>query len=43
MHTAMVSHKGGKMSKFLGNLVLVRDLLKIHIPGALRLYLAAVH
>ena len=43
MHTAMVSQKGEKMSKFLANLVLLRDLLKIHTPGALCLYLAPVH
>jgi cysteinyl-tRNA synthetase len=31
------------MSKSLGNLVLVRDLLKNHNPDALRLYLAGTH
>jgi L-cysteine:1D-myo-inositol 2-amino-2-deoxy-alpha-D-glucopyranoside ligase len=39
MHTAMVFHQGEKMSKSLGNLVLVRDLLKRSSPDALRLYM----
>jgi L-cysteine:1D-myo-inositol 2-amino-2-deoxy-alpha-D-glucopyranoside ligase len=43
MHTAMVRHEGEKMSKSLGNLVMVRDLLKDWSPDALRLYLAAYH
>lgn len=43
LHTAMVRHEGEKMSKSLGNLVMVRDLLKEWSPDALRLYLANHH
>lgn len=43
MHTAMVGYQGEKMSKSLGNLVMVSDLLKTYSPDALRLYLAAHH
>jgi len=40
VHTAMVRHEGEKMSKSLGNLVMVRDLLQTWSPDSLRLYLA---
>ena len=43
MHTAMVRHEGEKMSKSLGNLVMVQDLRKTWSADALRLYLAAHH
>lgn len=43
MHTAMVRYQGEKMSKSLGNLVMVSDLLKTYSPGALRLYLGSHH
>jgi L-cysteine:1D-myo-inositol 2-amino-2-deoxy-alpha-D-glucopyranoside ligase len=43
VHTAMVRHEGEKMSKSLGNLVMVDDLLKDWSPDALRLYLAGHH
>jgi L-cysteine:1D-myo-inositol 2-amino-2-deoxy-alpha-D-glucopyranoside ligase len=43
MHVAMVQHEDQKMSKSLGNLVMVRDLLKSHTPDAIRLYLASHH
>jgi len=43
MHIAMVEHEGQKMSKSLGNLVMVRDLLGRWSPDALRLYLADHH
>ncbi len=43
MHTAMVHHQGEKMSKSLGNLLMVRDLLSTCSPDALRLYLASHH
>lgn len=43
LHTAMVRHEGEKMSKSLGNLVMVRDLLKDWSANALRLYLAQHH
>ena len=43
LHIAMVRLGVEKMSKSLGNLVLVRDLLKSWSPDALRLYLGAHH
>ncbi len=43
LHTAMVSHSGAKMSKSLGNLIMVRDLLDDWSPNSLRLYLASHH
>ena len=43
MHTAMVRYQGEKMSKSLGNLIMVRDLLKDYPPDALRLYLGSHH
>jgi L-cysteine:1D-myo-inositol 2-amino-2-deoxy-alpha-D-glucopyranoside ligase len=43
VHTAMVYYEGKKMSKSLGNLVMVDDLLKSWSTDALRLYLASHH
>jgi len=43
MHTAMVGYQGEKMSKSLGNLVMVDKLLDTYSPGALRLYLGSHH
>ncbi len=43
MHIAMVRKDGEKMSKSLGNLVMVSDLLKTYSPDALRLFLAGYH
>ncbi|MEZ4869198.1 MAG: cysteine--tRNA ligase [Caldilineaceae bacterium] len=43
LHTAMVRQAGEKMSKSLGNLVMVRDLLQHYSPNALRLYLGQHH
>ncbi|MDX1616317.1 MAG: cysteine--tRNA ligase [Candidatus Promineifilaceae bacterium] len=44
LHTAMVRHEGEKMSKSLGNLVMVRDLLEAGWSAdALRLYMAGHH
>lgn len=43
MHVAMVGHEGEKMSKSLGNLILVRDLLARHEPDTVRLYLLGHH
>jgi L-cysteine:1D-myo-inositol 2-amino-2-deoxy-alpha-D-glucopyranoside ligase len=43
MHVAMVYHEGEKMSKSLGNLVMVRDLLRQYSADALRIYLARHH
>jgi L-cysteine:1D-myo-inositol 2-amino-2-deoxy-alpha-D-glucopyranoside ligase len=43
LHVAMVRMAGEKMSKSLGNLVLVRDLLAQTEPDALRLYLLGHH
>ena len=42
-HVAMVRMDGEKMSKSLGNMVFVRDLLKLYSATALRLYLLAHH
>ena len=41
VHSAMVSYEGEKMSKSLGNLVFVSDLLKMADPRAIRLALDA--
>ena len=43
LHTAMVRYQGEKMSKSLGNLILVRDLLESWSPDAIRLYLLSHH
>lgn len=43
MHTAMVGYQGEKMSKSLGNLIMVSDLLQTYSPDALRLYLGSHH
>jgi L-cysteine:1D-myo-inositol 2-amino-2-deoxy-alpha-D-glucopyranoside ligase len=43
MHSAMVSYEGEKMSKSLGNLVFVSDLLKGWDPRAIRLALMRHH
>lgn len=43
MHTAMVGYEGEKMSKSLGNLVMVEQLLTRYTSDAIRLYLAAHH
>ncbi len=43
MHVAMVGYQGEKMSKSLGNLVLVRDLLEDYTPDVVRLHLAKHH
>jgi L-cysteine:1D-myo-inositol 2-amino-2-deoxy-alpha-D-glucopyranoside ligase len=43
LHVAMVRHEGEKMSKSLGNLVMVRDLLQDYSADAVRLYLAMHH
>jgi L-cysteine:1D-myo-inositol 2-amino-2-deoxy-alpha-D-glucopyranoside ligase len=42
-HTAMVQLEGRKISKSLGNLIMVQDLLKQHSPDAIRLFLAGHH
>ncbi len=42
-HVGMVCLDGVKMSKSLGNLVFVRDLLAKHEPAAVRLAIAAQH
>jgi L-cysteine:1D-myo-inositol 2-amino-2-deoxy-alpha-D-glucopyranoside ligase len=42
-HTAMVRMDGAKMSKSLGNMVFVRDLLERYSVDALRLYLLGHH
>jgi L-cysteine:1D-myo-inositol 2-amino-2-deoxy-alpha-D-glucopyranoside ligase len=43
VHVAMVGYNGEKMSKSLGNLVLVGDVLKNYSADALRLYLFSNH
>jgi L-cysteine:1D-myo-inositol 2-amino-2-deoxy-alpha-D-glucopyranoside ligase len=43
VHVAMVGYNGEKMSKSLGNLVLVRDALKDYSADAIRLYLFSNH
>jgi L-cysteine:1D-myo-inositol 2-amino-2-deoxy-alpha-D-glucopyranoside ligase len=43
MHSAMVAYEGEKMSKSLGNLVFVSDLLKTADPRAIRLTLMRHH
>jgi L-cysteine:1D-myo-inositol 2-amino-2-deoxy-alpha-D-glucopyranoside ligase len=42
-HVAMVRMDGEKMSKSLGNMVFVRDLLRTYSPNALRVYLLSHH
>jgi len=42
-HTAMVQLAGRKISKSLGNLIMVQDLLAKYSPDAIRLYLAGHH
>ncbi|MDQ4078964.1 MAG: cysteine--tRNA ligase [Chloroflexota bacterium] len=43
MHIAMVRMDGEKMSKSLGNMVFVRDLLKEYAPDDIRAYLLSHH
>ncbi|MGC8626219.1 MAG: cysteine--tRNA ligase [Acidimicrobiales bacterium] len=43
MHTGMVHYEGAKMSKSLGNLVFVHDLLKNWEPAVVRLAIMAHH
>jgi L-cysteine:1D-myo-inositol 2-amino-2-deoxy-alpha-D-glucopyranoside ligase len=43
VHTAMVDYQGEKMSKSLGNLVLVRDVLNTYSADAVRLCLLSHH
>ncbi len=43
VHTGMVEYQNAKMSKSLGNLVLVRDVLETYSADALRLYLLSNH
>jgi len=43
LHTAMVEHDGAKMSKSVGNLVMVGDLLQRWSPDAIRIYLGRHH
>ena len=43
MHAGMLAHEGEKMSKSLGNLVLVRDLLRSYPGDAIRHYLISHH
>lgn len=43
LHNGMVIYEGEKMSKSLGNLVLVKDMLKSYAPNSLRWYLLSHH
>jgi L-cysteine:1D-myo-inositol 2-amino-2-deoxy-alpha-D-glucopyranoside ligase len=43
MHVGMVGYKGEKMSKSLGNLIMVSDLLKKYSPNAIRYLLLSHH
>ncbi len=43
MHVAMVRYQGEKMSKSLGNLIMVNDLLKDHQPDTIRICLSLHH
>ncbi|MGH8158239.1 MAG: cysteine--tRNA ligase [Rhodanobacter sp.] len=43
MHNGMLTFDGRKMSKSLGNVLLVHELLKLHAPEALRLLLLRGH
>jgi L-cysteine:1D-myo-inositol 2-amino-2-deoxy-alpha-D-glucopyranoside ligase len=43
MHSAMVEYEGEKMSKSLGNLVFISDLVKVADPRAIRLALLHHH
>lgn len=43
LHSAWVTQSGAKMSKSLGNGLLVSEVLRDHQPAALRLALAGVH
>lgn len=43
VHAGMVGYQGEKMSKSLGNLVLVRDVLQSYSADAMRLYLFSHH
>ncbi len=43
MHVGMVAYQGTKMSKSLGNLVLVREVLDTYSADALRLYVMSHH
>lgn len=43
MHAAMVEYEGEKMSKSLGNLVMISELIKTHSPNAIRWMLLSHH
>ncbi len=43
MHTGAVMYEGEKMSKSLGNLIMVSDLLKTYSPNAIRYLLLSHH
>jgi cysteinyl-tRNA synthetase len=43
VHNGMLQTKGGKMSKSLGNIKSIRELLQKYAPNAIRLYLLSAH
>lgn len=43
LHTGLLSIKGRKMSKSLGNMIRIRDTLREYAPADLRYYFASIH
>jgi cysteinyl-tRNA synthetase len=43
VHNGMLQTKGGKMSKSLGNIKSIRELLKKYTPNVIRFYLLSAH
>jgi cysteinyl-tRNA synthetase len=43
IHNGMLQTKGGKMSKSLGNIKSIRELLKKYTPNVIRFYLLSAH
>ena len=43
VHTGLVNFEGSKMSKSVGNVLTVRDILKEYGPDTLRMYLLSHH
>jgi cysteinyl-tRNA synthetase len=43
VHNGMLQTKGGKMSKSVGNIKSIRELLKKYTPNAIRFYLLSAH
>ena len=43
VHNGFVMHEGQKMSKSIGNILLVHDLIQLHAPAVMRLMLLQTH